>query len=484
MHHLTLAVLSTTLLASGGLAAPLPNANATTPDDAVARRQLRSVRLDTQFGHLAAPMGTPDQWLDLSSRVTSQSSTGWNGHAARAIDGNPDTNYGAGSCTHTNHDNSPWWQIRLAGETTVYAVKVTNRGDCCGGRLNGLEVTVNGQLCASGVSFSQGETKEITCTAPVTGTDVRLEIPGRREYLTLCEVEVRGAQRDTIEELNGPTAVALNRGQSPGREWQVRLGAHRFKVSIEDSTGMTLSDVSARIERVPAMYRRAFEIVSESGKNGVAFYSDLGGGAAGHGGQAYINLIPTVGTDVITHEAGHAFEQRATSSESDVPQRWQDAIAADGVSVSGYGDGAWWEDEAEFAKVYAWCYDAGAVELAELRSASPARFDLFERILELSRALGFECDESTITGVGYSQQTVCGSVVEVLEECQAECDRIGCAAFFYQEHPNNAGCPSSPSGGYQICGFTTAVDFGTTRHGHRSGSQVCRNLPLVGPGLV
>ena len=381
MNHLTLAVLSTTLLASGGLAAPpLPNANATTvtPDNfnaAVARRQLRGrfVRLDTQFSPLAALMGRSDQ-------------------------------------------------------------------------------------------------------------------------------------RDTIEVLNGPTAVALNRGQSPGREWQVRLGAHIFKVSIEDSTGMTLSDVSARIERVPAMYRRAFEIVSESGKNGVAFYSDLGGGAAGHGGQAYINLIPTVGTDVITHEAGHAFEQRATSSESDVPQRWQDAIAADGVSVSGYGDGAWWEDEAEFAKVYAWCYDAGAAELAELRFASPARFDLFERILELSRALGFECDESTnfITGVGYSQQTVCGSVVEVLEECQAECDRIGCAAFFYQEHPNNAGCPSSPSGGYQICGFTTDVDFGTQpteclelsycrgvrkywgteQPSSPTLSQVCRNLPLVGPGLV
>ena len=135
------------------------------------------------------------QWLDLSGRPTSQSSTGWDGHAARAIDGNRNTNYGAGSCTHTNHNNSPWWHVRLAGETTVYAVQVTNRGDCCGERLNGLRVTVDGQLCASGVTFSQGETKEITCTAPVTGTDVRLEIPGYSGYLTLCEVAVRGAPR-------------------------------------------------------------------------------------------------------------------------------------------------------------------------------------------------------------------------------------------------------------------------------------------------
>ena len=137
-------------------------------------------------------------WLDLSGLSASQSST-YTGHvggdAARAIDGNLDTDYAAGSCTHTNQDNSPWWQVRLAGETTVTAVKVTNRGDThwtTVQRLDGLQVTVNGQLCASGVTFSRGETKEITCIAPVTGTDVRLEIPGRNEVLTLCEVGVRG----------------------------------------------------------------------------------------------------------------------------------------------------------------------------------------------------------------------------------------------------------------------------------------------------
>lgn len=97
-------------------------------------------------------------------------------------------------------------------------------------------------------------------------------------------------------------------------------------------------------------------------------------------------------------------------------------------------------------------------------------------------ALAFECSESTnfITGVAYSQQAVCGSVAEVLKNCEAECDRIGCTAFFYQEHPNNVGCPRSPLGGYQICGYTTSGDYGTTRHSwHREGSQVCRNLALA-----
>lgn len=97
----------------------------------------------------------------------------------------------------------------------------------------------------------------------------------------------------------------------------------------------------------------------------------------------------------------------------------------------------------------------------------------------------FECDEGTnfITGVEYTQQAVCGSVATVLEGCQAECERIERTAFFYQEHPNNVGCSCSPSGGYQICGFTTAGDFGTTRRSWpRSGSQVCRRLTSSSTG--
>merc|ERR1712151_1404940 len=88
----------------------------------------------------------------------------------------------------------------------------------------------------------------------------------------------------------------------------------------------------------------------------------------------------------------------------------------------------------------------------------------------------FSCTENVnfITGAGYTQQSVCGSVGDVIASCQAERDRIGCTAFFYQEHPNSAGCELSPSNGYQICGFTTASEFGTTKHSwHRDGSQVC-----------
>merc|ERR1711964_325108 len=55
-----------------------------------------------------------------------------------------------------------------------------------------------------------------------------------------------------------------------------------------------------------------------------------------------------------------------------------------------------------------------------------------------------------------SQSTMCGSVESVLAECKSECTKIGCTAFFYQEHDNDLGCGvlGAPKG-YQICVWTT-----------------------------
>lgn len=188
---------------------------------------------------------------------------------------------------------------------------------------------------------------------------------------------------DTIEVLAGPEAVALNRGQSPGRFWTVRLGSHNFTISIEDSTKLKLSDVTGRIEKLTEPYRRALEIISEPGKNGIAFYSNLGGATA-HGGQDYINIVPWGSTQVIAHEAGHVLEQRARNTEADILERWKDAIAADKVSVSAYGDHVAHEDQAEFALLWGVCHDAGNGRLGKLQQASPQRYHLWERMMALA----------------------------------------------------------------------------------------------------
>jgi hypothetical protein len=185
--------------------------------------------------------------------------------------------------------------------------------------------------------------------------------------------------------VSGPKAVALKRGKAAGKTWQVALGKHRFRVSIEDVTKLGIQAALKKIERVPPLYRRCFEIVSEQGKDGVAFYKSLGGAAA-HGGQQYLNIIDRADAKVMVHEAGHIMEQRARDNETDILMRWERAIAKDDVSISRYGDRVSHEDLAEFAALYAFCLDSGNGELTKLKRKSPARYALWKRILKLAKA--------------------------------------------------------------------------------------------------
>jgi hypothetical protein len=100
-----------------------------------------------------------------------------------------------------------------------------------------------------------------------------------------------------------------------------------------------ISDALKKLTLVPPLYRRCFEIVSEEGKAGVAFYATLGGAAA-HGSKQYLNIVHTAGASVLVHEAGHVLEQRARETVPSILIKWEKAIDRDGVSVSRYGDGA------------------------------------------------------------------------------------------------------------------------------------------------
>jgi len=126
-------------------------------------------------------------WMNLAGKSTSQVSTGWSGPSSKAIDGNTANNYPSGSCTHTHKHQGAWWKVNLGGNHAVQKVKVTNRGDCCGSRLNGFDVKVGSTVCASNVQISQGQTKEVPCSG--TGSSVTVQLR-RNDYLTLCEVGV------------------------------------------------------------------------------------------------------------------------------------------------------------------------------------------------------------------------------------------------------------------------------------------------------
>jgi RHS repeat-associated protein len=65
------------------------------------------------------------------------------GDAWRAVDGNTDGNYMAGSVTHTNGESQPWWQVDLGGAQAVGSVRLWNRTDCCSERLTDFHVFVS-----------------------------------------------------------------------------------------------------------------------------------------------------------------------------------------------------------------------------------------------------------------------------------------------------------------------------------------------------
>lgn len=199
---------------------------------------------------------------------TAQISTGYNGHSGKAVDGNRNGNYNAGSCTHTHRHANPWWRVDLGCPQEVAKVSITNRADCCWGRLRRVEIRVGNHpssLHGSSVctyyphAFSRGETKTLTCSSSVIGKYVYVRTL-INDWLTLCEVQVyafkpgnlaRGKptrQSSTAANGHSGRAVDGNRNGNYGSGscththgshnswWRVDLGSPQrvFKVSLSN----------------------------------------------------------------------------------------------------------------------------------------------------------------------------------------------------------------------------------------------------------
>jgi len=183
-----------------------------------------------------------------------------------------------------------------------------------------------------------------------------------------------------IEIVSGPVDVEMRNGSVPGKRWMATSGKYRFKLTIQESTGVKLCQLIELLQKLPGPYMKACQAVSDDGEDGIAIYADLGG-SRGHGGKGYINLAPHADALVVAHEAGHTLEQVARESDPGVLDKWEEAIKADKISVSDYGDEVRHEDLGEFAQAYAVCLHAGPEYLATLKKLSPARFALWEKIL-------------------------------------------------------------------------------------------------------
>ncbi|KTG39281.1 hypothetical protein cypCar_00040430, partial [Cyprinus carpio] len=136
--------------------------------------------------------------LALGGKAVQSSTYSSLGAARNAIDGNRQSMYTLGSCSHTNGDRDPWWRVDLLGIYRVTRVSITNRGDCCEKRIEGIQIRIgnsldnncnNNPLAATVGPIPPGVTKTFAFR-PIKGRYVNLIVPGRNEYLTLCEVEV------------------------------------------------------------------------------------------------------------------------------------------------------------------------------------------------------------------------------------------------------------------------------------------------------
>ncbi|XP_014349311.1 fucolectin-1-like [Latimeria chalumnae] len=131
--------------------------------------------------------------------TATQSSTYENGIPGRANDGSKNTNYYGLSCSHTMADKRPWWRLDLKVSRAINIVVLTNRLDCCSERLKWVQVRIGDSLKNQGRSNfkclpehsikSPGATVGFCCYG-MKGRYVTVFIPNRREFLTLCEVEV------------------------------------------------------------------------------------------------------------------------------------------------------------------------------------------------------------------------------------------------------------------------------------------------------
>jgi len=127
--------------------------------------------------------------------VATQPSTAHGGVASRAIDGNTDGNYGAGSVTHTGSHTNAWWEVDLGSVVEIDTIAVWNRGDCCQDRLFNYYVMVSNTPNPQPATapFAHFETaiagRPTTVTVNTTGRYVRIQRQGVG-VMSLAEVEV------------------------------------------------------------------------------------------------------------------------------------------------------------------------------------------------------------------------------------------------------------------------------------------------------
>nr|XP_006812243.1 PREDICTED: pentraxin fusion protein-like [Saccoglossus kowalevskii] len=106
------------------------------------------------------------------------------------------------TCAKTQYISEPFWTIWFGSTFRVYEVTIKHNGDP-GSSLTDAEIRVGAnpsiiqnELCANRLKASQTASLSFTivCTTPLYGMFLSIQIRGKRQTLTLCEVEIYGSK--------------------------------------------------------------------------------------------------------------------------------------------------------------------------------------------------------------------------------------------------------------------------------------------------
>ncbi|XP_078670967.1 uncharacterized protein LOC144911067 isoform X2 [Branchiostoma floridae x Branchiostoma belcheri] len=121
--------------------------------------------------------------------------------APNAVDGYKGSDANVPKCTHTQDQSEPWWKVDLGGSYVIVRVRLLNRVDVAGQRLEEFQVRVGedsdiskNSICGRTTNQldypAEGRSITVDCDQPIIGRYVSVQLIDRTTYLQLCEVEV------------------------------------------------------------------------------------------------------------------------------------------------------------------------------------------------------------------------------------------------------------------------------------------------------
>ena len=176
-----------------------------------------------------------------------QSSVIYGATADKAVDGNFNGDFNAGSVIATNFENNPWWQIDLGTIKEIEEIRIWNRTDNRQDRLSNYYILISdepftstdlnsalGQPNVDNYYESNQASSPTNRTIGRTGRYIRIQL-NYSEHLTIAEVEVIGCDIDTPD-TDRPTVSLSTTNTEVTTSFNVSINFN------EPVNGLTLDD--------------------------------------------------------------------------------------------------------------------------------------------------------------------------------------------------------------------------------------------------